>query len=418
MSATSIAGQVSMAAAPAAVSSPACSSMPRQQLSSSSQRWESSSTSAYCRRLPCHFAAKAGSERAGAGTSLCCPPPSSGRELKVAVMAAGGLLDVRRSRAGKGSCASRICHVAVSLNSLSKKSAIFRDWRRDQRRNAQRTFRVGSSVVSEQTAQESNEAAAAVEGELVTDEEVLSEQREPQEQRQQQQEDEEEVGDDRPRVYSTASLLDAYGESLAAGDLVSLDQIKGQLAAMEEEREQLHAQVTSLSEELQNGKERFLRLNADFDNFRKRSEREKASLGDSVKGDLIESLLPVLDNFERAKGQIKAETEKEKSIDTSYQGIYRQFVETLKSVGLRPVETVGVEFNPMFHEAIMREASPEHEEGIVMREFRKGFVLGERLIRPAMVMVSSGPPAAEEAAPAQEAPAAGEEVGQEQAQVE
>lgn len=104
--------------------------------------------------------------------------------------------------------------------------------------------------------------------------------------------------------------------------------------------------MSSLSEEISLGKERLLRLNADFDNFRKRSDREKSQLANSVRGDVVELLLPMIDNFERAKTSIKTETEAEKKIENSYQSIYKQFVEALKALGVGAVETVGKSFDP------------------------------------------------------------------------
>ena len=94
-------------------------------------------------------------------------------------------------------------------------------------------------------------------------------------------------------------------------------------------------------------KDRVLRISADFDNFRKRTEKEKLSLMSNVQGEVVESLLPVLDNFERAKAQIKVETEGEEKVNNSYQSIYKQFNEILDSLGVETVETVGITFDPM-----------------------------------------------------------------------
>ena len=93
-------------------------------------------------------------------------------------------------------------------------------------------------------------------------------------------------------------------------------------------------------------KDRYLQLNADFDNYRKRAERDRLATAGNVKGEVIESLLPMVDNFERAKTSIKTETEGEVKIDNSYQGIYKQFVEIMKSLGVVAVETVGKNFDP------------------------------------------------------------------------
>lgn len=189
------------------------------------------------------------------------------------------------------------------------------------------------------------------------------------------------------------SLLKDYREALSNDDEAALSEIELKLKSIEDERTTLAKQVSSLIEEVSVGKERLLRLNADFENFRKRSERDRINVGANVKGDVLTSLLPMVDNFERAKTQIKVETEGEKMIDNSYQGIYKQFVEIVKGLGISVVETVGKEFDPNIHEAIMREESSQYAEGVVSEEFRRGFVLGDKLLRPAMVKVSSGTPA-------------------------
>ncbi|KAE8733704.1 grpE protein-like protein [Hibiscus syriacus] len=186
------------------------------------------------------------------------------------------------------------------------------------------------------------------------------------------------------------SLLLAYKEALASNDESKVATIEEFLNSIEDEKVDLEKKMSSLSEELSIEKDRILRISADFDNFRKRTERERLSLVSNTKGEVLENLLPVLDNFERAKAQIKVETEGEEKINDSYQSIYKQFMEILGSLGVEPVETVGNHFDPMLHEAIMREDSAEFEEGIILQEFRKGFKLGDRLLRPSMVKVSAG----------------------------
>ncbi|KAI7747298.1 hypothetical protein M8C21_002969 [Ambrosia artemisiifolia] len=133
-----------------------------------------------------------------------------------------------------------------------------------------------------------------------------------------------------------------------------------------------------------------LRISADFDNFRKRTERERVLLVANAQGEVVENLLPVLDNFGRAKAAIKVETEKEGKINDSYQSIYKQFVEILGSLDVVPVETIGQPFDPLLHEVIIRGESTEFEEGVVIQEFFKGFRIGERLLRPSMVKLSAG----------------------------
>jgi len=119
-----------------------------------------------------------------------------------------------------------------------------------------------------------------------------------------------------------------------------------------------------------------------------------------VKGNVLEELIPLIDNFEAAKQYIKPDTDGERKIETSYQALYKQMVELFRKMGIEAVPTVGKPFDPAIHEAIMRTASAEVTEDTVSQEFRKGFRIGGRLIRPATVSVSvpvegGAPPAAE-----------------------
>lgn len=145
---------------------------------------------------------------------------------------------------------------------------------------------------------------------------------------------------------SIQSLLQAYKEALAANDEGSVIEFERELVAVASERDSLGEKVNVLIEEISTGKDRYLRLNADFDNYRKRAERDRLATAGNIKGEVIESLLPMVDNFERAKTSIKTETEGEVKIDNSYQGIYKQFVEIMKSLGVVAVETVGKSFDP------------------------------------------------------------------------
>ncbi|XP_078435871.1 co-chaperone GrpE family protein [Wolffia australiana] len=218
------------------------------------------------------------------------------------------------------------------------------------------------------------------------------------------QEDNADGGEESP-ASAALSYLQSYKEALINGDESTISKVEAFLQSIEDEKNSLEIKAFALNEELTVEKDRVLRISADFDNFRKRTEREKQSLMTNVQGEVLENLLPVLDNFERAKAQIKVESEGEEKINNSYQSIYKQFFEIFNSLGVEAVETVGASFDPMLHEAIMREDSSEFEEGIILQEFRKGFKIGERLLRPSMVKVSAGPgPAkAQEDSPAQEA---------------
>lgn len=158
--------------------------------------------------------------------------------------------------------------------------------------------------------------------------------------------------DDAPgaeEVPTSAILLSlqSYKEALSSNDESRVAEIESFLKSIEEEKIDLERKLASLSDELSAEKSRVLRISADFDNFRKRTERERLSTLTNAQGEVVESLLPVLDNFERAKAQIKVETEGEEKITNSYQSIYKQFVEILSSLGVVPVETVGKPFDPL-----------------------------------------------------------------------
>ncbi|KAL4280546.1 hypothetical protein GQ457_03G032890 [Hibiscus cannabinus] len=190
---------------------------------------------------------------------------------------------------------------------------------------------------------------------------------------------------------SLKALIRVYRQALLIGDDRIVSEIENRMSMLENEKNGLEKQVLELSAEITSGKDKYIRLQADFDNLRKRSEKERLMTRSDAQGEVMESLLPMVDSFERAKQQIKPETEKEKKIDTSYQGIYKQFMEIMRSLQVAVVPTVGKPFDPSVHEAIAREESREFKEGIIIQEFRRGFLLGDRLLRPAMVKVSSGP---------------------------
>lgn len=192
-------------------------------------------------------------------------------------------------------------------------------------------------------------------------------------------------------TLSLKSLINVYKEAVLVGDEKAISEVEAMICIVENEKNKLVQKLSTMSAEMTSGKEKYIRLQADFENFRKRTEKERLTIRSDAQGDVIESLLPMVDSFEKAKQQIKPETEKEKKIDTSYQGIYKQFVEILRSLRVAVVPTVGKRFDPSVHEAIAREESQEFKEGIVSQELRRGFLLGDRLVRPAMVKVSTGP---------------------------
>ncbi|MGG1552664.1 nucleotide exchange factor GrpE [Paenibacillus ferrarius] len=133
--------------------------------------------------------------------------------------------------------------------------------------------------------------------------------------------------------------------------------------------------------------QRMLRVQADFDNFRRRARAEKEDFAKYASLKLIEQLLPIVDNFERALSSSKENKDFDalaKGLDMTYRGIDQ----LLTAEGLKPIESVGQPFNPEFHQAVMQVESEDHEEGIVVEELQKGYILKDKVIRPAMVKVS------------------------------
>ncbi|KAL6765465.1 GrpE nucleotide release factor [Haematococcus lacustris] len=175
----------------------------------------------------------------------------------------------------------------------------------------------------------------------------------------------------------------------------ALAELDAEIAQAQENVAAAESKAALLESTVATAKDQLLRLNADFDNFRRRSKDEKDSVADSVRGDVVQSLLPLVDNFELARTQVKAETESEQKINNSYQNLYKQMVDIMRGLGIEAVPTIGSLFDPELHEAIMREPNDDLPDGSVVQEFRKGFRLGNKLLRPAMVKVSFS-----EAAPA------------------
>ncbi|GEM_PF-11277 len=132
--------------------------------------------------------------------------------------------------------------------------------------------------------------------------------------------------------------------------------------------------------------DRLMRTMAEFDNYRKRSEKEKTQMFEIGARDIIEKILPVIDNFERGLGAI-TEEEKEGAFAQGIEKIYRQLVTTLTEAGLQPIEAVGKTFDPNYHNAVMHAEDQEQEENVVAEEFQKGYMYKDTVVRHSMVKV-------------------------------
>jgi molecular chaperone GrpE len=139
-------------------------------------------------------------------------------------------------------------------------------------------------------------------------------------------------------------------------------------------------------------RDRLLRTTAEFENYRKRVERDRAQLAEFASSDILKDVLPLVDDLERALAATPS-TDTAAALAAYRAGvelIYRQVLELLRKRGVTPVDAVGVDFDPHVHQAVSQEQSPSHREGEVIEELRRGYRLGDRLLRPAMVKVAAG----------------------------
>ena len=141
-------------------------------------------------------------------------------------------------------------------------------------------------------------------------------------------------------------------------------------------------------EQIEELKDKLTRQMAEFDNFRKRTEKEKSAMYEIGAKDIIEKILPVVDNFERGLGAV-TEEQKEDSFVSGMEMIYKQIITTLDSVGVKAIEAVGNEFDPDFHNAVMHVEDEEVGENIVVEEFQKGYTYRDTVVRHSMVKVAN-----------------------------
>jgi len=132
-----------------------------------------------------------------------------------------------------------------------------------------------------------------------------------------------------------------------------------------------------------------LRKTAEFENYRKRIDRERQSVSEAAAADLLGELLPLVDDLERA---LKADVgvEGAESYRRGVELIHRQLVDVLRKRGVRPIEALGADFDPHYHQAVAHDAVEGRRDGEVLEEFRRGYMLGDRLLRPSMVKVAKG----------------------------
>ncbi|WP_318246750.1 nucleotide exchange factor GrpE [Bacillus norwichensis] len=183
---------------------------------------------------------------------------------------------------------------------------------------------------------------------------------------------------------NTAENNDVKHEELSGQEIEQADDVQ---SSNQENEQELANKIKELEAQLEEKESRYLRLLADFDNFRRRTKLDREADEKYRAQHLITNLLPAIDNFERAM-QIDPDNEQTKALLEGVGMVYRSIIEALKTEGAEQIEAVGNQFDPNLHQAVMQAEEEGTEENVVLEEFQKGYLLKDRVIRPSMVKVS------------------------------
>lgn len=190
-------------------------------------------------------------------------------------------------------------------------------------------------------------------------------------------------------VEETAEDVEA--EDIVDGEAADTEGEEGETEAAEKSEDKkgfFKKKKDKKDEQIEELNDKLKRQMAEFDNFRKRTEKEKAQMYDMGAKSIIEKILPVIDNFERGLAAVPEEN-KEDAFVTGMDKVYKQMLTELDSIGVKPIEAVGCEFNPDFHNAVMQVESEEYESGVVAQELQKGYTYKDSVVRHSMVGVVS-----------------------------
>lgn len=183
------------------------------------------------------------------------------------------------------------------------------------------------------------------------------------------------------------------GEGEAAGEETSSEEVEEETEEAEENEEAekekkgfFKKKKDKKDEQIEELTDKVKRQMAEFENFRKRSEKEKSQMFDMGAKTIIEKVLPIIDNFERGFSTVE-EADKEDAFVAGMSQVYKQLMTELESVGVKPIEALGKEFDPEFHNAVMQVESEEYESGIVAQELMKGYTYKDTVVRHSMVAV-------------------------------
>ena len=187
-------------------------------------------------------------------------------------------------------------------------------------------------------------------------------------------------------VEEAAESAEAENEADGAGETEAekLEKAKKALFSKKEKKEKKDKKDEQIAELT----DRLMRQMAEFDNFRKRTEREKAQMFEIGAKDIIEKILPVVDNFERGFAGL-SEEELATPFAQGMDKVYKQMISTLEAAGVKPIEAVGKEFDPNLHNAVMHEDNEEFGENIISEEFIKGYTYRDSVVRHSMVKVAN-----------------------------
>ncbi|HJA07310.1 MAG TPA: nucleotide exchange factor GrpE [Candidatus Mediterraneibacter pullicola] len=211
--------------------------------------------------------------------------------------------------------------------------------------------------------------------------------------------DESEAGAAAQDAQEKEKDADAAGDDVDGGDSAEEDsddsddmtEGSGEEDASKNEKRKLFGKKNKKDkkdEKIEELTDRLTRQMAEFDNFRKRTEKEKSQMYEIGAKDIIEKILPIVDNFERGLGSMNEE-EKATPFAEGMEKIYKQLMTTLESLGVKPIDAVGQEFNPDFHNAVMHVEDEELDENIIAEEFQKGYMYRDSVVRHSMVKVAN-----------------------------
>ncbi len=194
------------------------------------------------------------------------------------------------------------------------------------------------------------------------------------------------VADKKSQVEEVNEVEESKEDASAEETFETQEEVVEETQKDTEEPEENNKKADAKDKKIEELNDRLLRNMAEFDNFRKRSEKEKSQMFEIGAKDIIEKILPVLDNFERGLAAI-TEEEKDTAFAQGVEQIYKQFVTVLEDSGVKAIEAVGTEFDPNFHNAVMHGEDEELGENMVAEEYQKGYMYKDSVVRHSMVKV-------------------------------